>query len=759
MLRLIPFELKKIWQKRSFALSVCVLMTIHVFLLWYNSLPNEEIPPLSAYKEIQTKLSGMDENEKAGYIAELKETLDGICFVRDILAMQSLENKLGSLIAEQELKNNPGVFEAYYNFYQSGKYLEFTDSLEQEKALIDEIYEEQQRVAGYGDYLRSIQESKDILGSISIFGGQNQDSYSARNLQKSAEDYITLNDENISFTPSKTVTSSMECAWTDILLFISVLMFVAGLITEEKEKKLFFVTRGTKRGIIHSIGAKLMALLVHCTIMTVLFYTVSIVFYGQSAGWFNPGASLQSIAPYMESSLSINILGYIIFSVITKALVLSAVGAMLTALGILFSINAMPFLIGFVLAGISVLLYLFIPAGSTLSVFKYLNLVGLMKTENLYGNYLNFNFFGYPVSRLNLSLALLLIIFVIAVIASLWFFCHMQSFEVRKIRLSFPLPFKPHTSILRHEGYKLLITNRAFMILIIFIALLAWKNLDNTYIPSVGEQYYRDIMIQLEGELDETKEALVLSEQKRYEEALKKVEQIDEMLSNKELSDDVAEALKAHEYITLSFYPSFQRVEAQYQHIKEYGGSFVYDTGYLYLFGIYEDVFSVDLLILSIGIILAVSGSISMEYQNGSMLLICATKSGKRKIITRKIFICILMAAVLTILPIVCRAFQIASVYTMNSFSAAIQNIPHFADFKLPLPIFVFVLLFVISQIVAVVLITLITLALSIWRKNQVQTIFFALLALAVPMILKLLGFDIAKWFSLYPLYAWTGGV
>ena len=54
------------------------------------------------------------------------------------------------------------------------------------------------------------------------------------------------------------------------------------------------------------------------------------------------------------------------------------------------------------------------------------------------------------------------------------------------------------------------------------------------------------------------------------------------------------------------------------------------------------------------------------------------------------------------------------------------------------------------------VLMVIITLALSIWRKSQAQTIFFALFILTVPMILKLLGFEIAKWFSLYPLYSWT---
>ena len=94
MLRLILFELSKMWQKRSFLLSVFVLLLIHLFLLWYTTLPNEETPPLSAYKTLCTELFGKSETEKAQYISELKEKIDGVCFVRDILAMQSFESEM-----------------------------------------------------------------------------------------------------------------------------------------------------------------------------------------------------------------------------------------------------------------------------------------------------------------------------------------------------------------------------------------------------------------------------------------------------------------------------------------------------------------------------------------------------------------------------------------------------------------------------------------------------------------------------------------
>lgn len=754
-MRLISLEISKIWRKRSFLLSMGVLLLIHIFLLWYTSLPNEKKAPLSAYKRLQTELSGKSETEKGKYIAELKEKTDGVCFVQDILAIQSLDNKMGSVLAEREMQSNPGIFEKYYDLYRSGDWLKYTASPRQEQAFIDEIYRQYQKVSGYGEYLRSIQENKEILSGVSVFGGESGNSYSWRNLQKSAADYAGLTDNNIRFTLSKGITSAMQGIWTDLLLVFGMMLFVGGLITEEKDKKLFFITRSTKNGVLCSIAAKLTALLIHCILFTAFFYTVSIVFFGAGAGWFDPRAAIQSVDVYTESSLSVNLSDYILFSVLTKALVLFGIGTVLTVFCIGSGIAVLPFLVGAGIVGISALLYYLIPAGSSLSVCKYLSPVGLMKTENLYGGYLNFNLFGYPVSRLSLSLGWILLICTAGVIGSLLFFCRMQSFEVKKLRLPVSMSFRPHTNIFRHESYKLLITGRGLVVLLLLAVLLAYRGLGRTYTPSVGEQYYQSMMAELEGGMTDEKESLVLSEKARYEEALSKIERIDRMVSAGELSGDTADTLKSEANMTLAFYPAFQRMEAQYEHIKANGGGFVYDTGYLYLFGILEDVFSVDFLILSVGIVIAFSGVISMEFQTGSLFLISATRAGKRKILFRKAFICVLMASGLTLIPILCRLFRISSVYPMDSLGAAIRNIPRFSGFAVPMPILCFILLFAFSQILSMVLVSLFTMVISVWRKNQAQTIFFALLVLAVPMLLKLLGFDIAKWFSLYPVYGW----
>lgn len=77
-------------------------------------------------------------------------------------------------------------------------------------------------------------------------------------------------------------------------------------------------------------------------------------------------------------------------------------------------------------------MYYLIPSYSSLSVFKYINPVGIMKTENLYGGYLNFNLFGYPVSRLSLSIIFILMLWVVGTAGNMWLFCRMKKFEIKK---------------------------------------------------------------------------------------------------------------------------------------------------------------------------------------------------------------------------------------------------------------------------------------------------------------------------------------
>lgn len=754
MLSLIRFELEKIWREKSFILSICILFLVNLFLLWYTNLSDEYSPALRSYRAVQKELRGKSEAEKKDYIVSLKEEIDGVSFVQEILRLQSKSKEKGNTLAEQSMKNNPGVFETYYESYKSGEYLRFTDSLEKEAALVDELYREWEKVAGYNEYLNSVQEIENSLSGISVFGKQEEDSFSLRNIRKSAEDYRNLSSKDICFTMSKLVTASMESEWTDILLILGVFLFLGGLIISEKEKKLFYITRSTKYGIGHDMLAKLFALFINCMFLTGLFYGINLLYISYTAGSYNLLASIQSLASYMESSLSISILEYILLSVFTKGMILFGVGVIITVFCIISNNIIFPYFVGIGLCGISWIIYTLVPAGSDMGIIKYMNIVGFLRTESLYGGYLNLNVMEYPISRLSLSWIILVLLIAAGILASMICFSRGNNLELRNERSWLSIPFSPHANLMKHEWYKIMVTNHGIYILILFGVLLGYRDLNKQYNPSIYEQYYRDMMLQLEGELSSEKESMIHTEQKRYKTAFKKIEQIDTMVSEGEIDEGVGNTLKAEWESIIAFYPSFQRIEKQYEKICMQGGDFIYDTGYLYLFGKMDNVFLIDITILTFGLILAFGNAISMEDQSGTWKLLGTTKYGRKKIIARKIGVCVFSSIALTLIPFICRWACISATYPLNGKNTLIQNIPLYQNFAINMTVGNYTALLIIAQVLAAVIIILMVLGLSAWRKNQIQTIFFAILILGVPLMLGVLGFEFARYFSIYPLYS-----
>ena len=756
MCSLIYFELKKIWNKKSFIFITCLLLIINIFFLWYTNLENEKKPSLASYKMFQTEIFYMSESEKEEYVKKLKKDIDGIYFVINILNMQ--KNEIGSSFVEQELNANPGVFENYYEIYKSGNYLHFTPSLEQEQIFINEIYNEQVKVSGYDDYLEGIQKDKGKLEDISIFNNQDESNFSTRNIRKSARDYSELNSSNIKFIPSKIVVSTIENIGTDILLILITFLFIGNLITEEKEKKLFYVTRSTKYGVVHSIFTKIIALFIHCIIFSILLFGINYLFFGIFGGFNDLGIKLQSLAPYMESNFNGSILEYLIISILTKGIVVFGIGAIITSLCIISDSMILPYMLGISFLGISWLFYKIIPAVSNLNIIKHLNIFGILKTENLYGSYLNFNFFEYPISRMTFSWIMIMGLLILGIFFCVKFFLKGKSLELKRSTKNFILKFKPHTSLFKHELYKILITNKGIIIILIFSLLICYNELQRRYSPSLQEQYYQNIMLKLEGKPTEEKTEFIKAEKSRFDEAFSKISEIDEQIAKGEINDTTGEAMKVKWYSITAFYPTFEKVLEQDKYVKENDGNYIYDTGYLYLFGVMDDGILNDFILLTLSIIFMFCNVMSIEYQNKAVNMLQATEKGKKAIIKTKVKATFIIVLLLCILPFVCRFINVSGTFPINGFLLSAKDISIYHNLPSGILVIGLILLKILIQAFSGIIMAILILTISAWKKNNVQTIFLGLLILCMPLILVLLGFSYMRLFSLYPLYSYTFG-
>lgn len=163
-----------------------------------------------------------------------------------------------------------------------------------------------------------------------------------------------------------------------------------------------------------------------------------------------------------------------------------------------------------------------------------------------------------------------------------------------------------------------------------------------------------------------------------------------------------------------------------------------------------------DLLLLSLCIVFAFSNVITMEEQSGTWSLLRTTRQGVWNIVFRKVLVCVIMVALLAFIPMICRVIRISSVYPLHGTRFSVNDIPWYREVPVSVSIGFFLILLMLSQILSLIAVTFLVLAISYWRKNHIQTIFFSILVLVVPLVLRLLGFAFAEWLSVYPFYAWT---
>ena len=753
MMKLIRFELAKIWRKKQLLALLLVILSVNILLHWYGNRGMAEQPDLSAYKKAAEKMAAMSEKEKYDYLQKKAEDLESIRVTEQIVTwLGRKENSLEELSKEYQ-----ETYKQWSAVYKDGKFLNYTDSLYQEITLISELYKEAEQVTHYGEYLQEMQENQESLGGISIFSKGGEETFSKRNIDKSREDYRRRTASNVKWFPEKGITSSMDSPITGILFIISIFLFAVWGIMEEKEKKLFFVTRITDKGVLHDILARIAALGISCIFLVILLYGSTCLFYGITTGFWDLSLDIQSVGAYMQSCYTMTIGEFMVLSLFTKAVAMFCFGLLLQFVTVLSRRRMMPFIAGTAFLVVNTLLYGLLPAVGVLSPFKYINLIGVFHTENLYGDYLNFNIAGVPVSRTKLSVILILFFVITGCILVIVAFCKGRNFSFIEKQKKKTFFYKPHVNLFRHECYKLLVSNHGLIVILGCLILAGGYYSNRNYYLSVKEEYYKGLMESLEGGLTEKKEELLLSEKKRYDDAFEKLSQIDELESEGKIGKLQADEQRDVWNTILSFYDAFQRAWKQYERIQERGGVFVYDTGYLYLFGVWGGGFLTELLILVMGILFLFGNSVSMEYHNKANLLICSSLQGMRKVIQKKAWLCV---AVSVCLPVCIRIFcwfQIGKTFPIHYWGSSIQGISQYQNLPADIPIWMFAAAAIGTQILVCSLLALSVMFLSFWRKNLMQTLMIGAVIFAVPLALYAQGIDFVKYFTIYPLYSWFG--
>lgn len=759
--RLIAFELQKVWTKKLFIGLLISLLILNLFLLWYSNRGSDSNVPLSAYGNYQNDLRKLSNEERLSFIKEYYEEIKGVELVENVKQYESWQTERGNNLAKTIKASNSKVYYKSLSLWESGNYLRYTDSIRQEILFAQELYEEAYKLEHYEDFLKEIENQGDILSGISIFSSDYSDGFSSKNIQKTSADYKDMHGTPITYDVSRGVISATSSYFSDLLTLLFLFIFASILIFEEKQKRLFALTIITPRGKLPSIAAKIFSLIVNTAVVTLLIFGSNLLFFHFTTGLGDLGRNLQSIGEFMGSTMKLTVGGYLVLFLLTKWLVCFMIGLLVLLVSVLVRHNSIAYLVCSAVLLISYALYAFIPVNSQLTFLKYINLFGLFRVQSMYGVYLNLNLFGNAASLFSVSISIVIFLIIVLFAASTISFIHIRNMDsgfspVKKfLSGKSSLCYSPSNSLVRHETYKILIMNKAFIFLFLYAMLIFYQMFSDSVYLSPDENYYRTYMTHLQGEVTGKKIDYLNTERARFDKIHEKLAEINSLLESGEITKTQAETMSGSLERELTTESVFERVWQQYEYLQmQPKGQFVYDTGYLSLFDTGGVRSISNLFGICIILILCCYGVFSMEYTSGAWKLIRTTSCGKRDTVNRKIRIGVLIAFTAFLINMLPTLITVGKVYGFSSLSAPITSMQAYVGLPSFISIFGFIVILYLLKLAACLSMALIIMGLSQICKHGIYSMLLSALILAVPIVLTLMGLSWCGYISLIPLFS-----
>lgn len=274
-------------------------------------------------------------------------------------------------------------------------------------SLDDRLLAQAEHLNGYGDYLDQVQEQARQLQATSIFGAD-QNSFTYRNILKTAADFAGCTAEHVQLGNDRALQDWLAFSLADWGLLAAVLLLVISFL-DERKKGLAAIVRTCPAGRGHLQLSRLLILLLYSAGMTLLLYYLPL---GLSmcidGGWEDWSRPIQSLAEFGRCTVQMSIREFLIRYFLVKTLCAFLLGVLIW---FALSFLARPQMVWLATAAglvLEYLLYKLIPALSIFSPLREINVFSYVFAADLYTQYSNINFFGFPVGRREFLLGLLI---------------------------------------------------------------------------------------------------------------------------------------------------------------------------------------------------------------------------------------------------------------------------------------------------------------------------------------------------------------
>lgn len=678
-MKLLIYELKKVLNKRIFLVVVALCLVINGFLL-YSSQNTEENNLRLTYSDKYGKM--LDEYSSMSLDKARKQIEDELLAYEisgrlESLAQADNEELIESYTSELEeyRKSNPEAYKKAVEMSESGE-----ESFWKNSFLYD-ISQQIEYINSYPDFISEMYDRAKAQSASSIFGDEN--SFSYKNLYKTAEDYSGLKDTKLSLVNSDSFTATVKYGLTDFFVIAVVLLICIYLFGYERDKGLYSLIRCTKFGRLKTIIAKLAVLFALSAFVSVLFISADFIVNTFLYGSTDLSVNVQSISECRNCTLSVTAGQFLLLFALAKIIGIFVISSLLALVFICFSSSAAMYLTGLGAVGAEYLLYSLIGQNSFLNLLKYINIFYILDGGELFGSYLNLNIFSNALTSIPIVLAVFGVVFILCTVFSCIVFCKRNQQKkanafsklFEKIKSRF-FRINGSTSVLKGEIFKFTVQNKMAVVLVLLVLFAVVSSFGTVRYPysEVSDADYKAYMEYLEGDINSEKENYI-AEQQEYFDGLR--QRLDEIAENSELSESTKQAMsKSIENILNSKGVAFERVSEQYSRLLE-----LKESGVNARF-IDENIYSTfvssktrewnDFVLLCLVLLIAVPYVFSVEYKNGMINLIRPTRNGKTRLFIRKIAVLLMFSLLSFIAVYLPYLIRFVSTYGTNSFATPI---------------------------------------------------------------------------------------
>ncbi len=752
MFRLIAAELYKVWHNRIFRLFLVVLLCVNLFLLWFITNPRNSADTKAAYEKMSAQLAGKTMEEKQTFLQEQLRQANGLLVVDKILRGEAYNYGMSDEEARETFAEE---FEEFEELYRSRKYLQYNNTLAKECVFIRKIAMECDAVYHYEQFLDDIAKRSEKLNGISLFA-DSESGYDKANITATAHAYEDMRGTTIAYVPQMGIVTALDFSLTDLVFVLCILLLAMILIRTERDSGLLYYVRSMPAGRGRTAIAKMSAMAVSMIAILLLLYGTNFIYCNWIYGLGDLQRSVQSVPALMGSTFHGTVLQYIVVFLFTKWLTTLTIGmwVLFVMLAAKRAFTGVVGALGMLL--INLLVRNVVSATSHINVLKYANLISLLRTNELLGNYHNLYWFGTPVNLVFVEGVTAAVSFLVFSILFYQTLAHKNLKSARNKFLGLARFTRSHrkaVTIQQIEWSKLLLINGALLFCTLFLAYQLYQVKAMKNYLEVEEIYYKNYMDQLEGPVTQE----TIAQIKTLGEEFAPIREIEQKFGRGQISvEQYQNGMRRYSYMMLK-YEAWNNVKYRIKELLECKEEYpriqlVYETGYYQLFDLSHTRDQFDALLANLVCVLCFAGFFALEKQTDMERVLGATPSGQTDTVKKKLNCAnwlSLLLAVCSLLPQFCSVIRD---YGLGCLFAPIYSLSAFESMQ-ELPIAFLLFWMLMARWCALRCTAAVTMAISYRVGKHFETMFLAVTLFCLPSVLQIAGIPFAGAWSGYGLF------